>query len=403
MQRTPEILLVTSKAPPEYSGSGNRVVAQYRRLSDAKKVRFSVLSSSTEKVFALPFRKREETRKISLKLASFFTRSKTSKFNRIAMYIDFMIEYLFVYTFLRLKARDVDLVHIVGDVALTSSAVAFCEDRRIPFIFEIVNEDPSKEDKPLWIRVPFWRQQALFPKSFSTIKTINARYKARICQARNEVNVVHHPNSVDIAKIDRVLREVQSTDSKNKVRIVFLGKFIPRKRQDLLISALEKLPSNYELDLFGPLSTSGVKKDRDALYFDGLLEQVSQKKLGDRVNIQTGFVDKPYELIANYDVFAYPSHGEAFGTPIIEALMLKVPVVASAGEPAFEEWIKDGKNGFLFDGSAEDLAKKIKKCASLDQETQRDLRSAFLDQVSFESADRFLGNEITRLVDRNAI
>ena len=78
--------------------------------------------------------------------------------------------------------------------------------------------------------------------------------------------------------------------------------------------------------------------------------------------------------------------------------MLGLPVVATKGEPAFEEWIADGQNGFLFDSSPIDLAKKIKDCSDLDNAIQENLRNKLRIKVSDEAADDFLVNEINRLV-----
>ncbi len=46
MLRPPRILLVSSKYPPEYFGSGNRVHALYRRLMEDHGIRVEVLAGA---------------------------------------------------------------------------------------------------------------------------------------------------------------------------------------------------------------------------------------------------------------------------------------------------------------------------------------------------------------------
>ena len=315
---------------------------------------------------------------------------------KIILYCEFLVEYLLVSILFKFIRHKFDLFHIVGDVSLTSAALVFCEKNKIPFIYEIVNEDNQKLD-PLWIRIPFWRKKIKFQNNLATIKTINSRLEKKIKDNYPNIHSVSFPNSVDISKIEKARKQFDEKDKNNR-KIIYLGKFIPRKRQDILIEALKYLPTTYTLDLCGPISTQGVNQKRDKLYLDRLISLIEELELTKRVKLTTKFIEDPYELISNYDVFVYPSRGEAFGTPIIEALMLGLPVVATKGEPAFEEWIADGQNGFLFDSSPIDLAKKIKDCSDLDNAIQENLRNKLRIKVSDEAADDFLVNEINRLV-----
>ena len=400
MKTKTKILLVTSKAPPEYSGSGNRVVKQYQRIKKNSLFDFSVVSSSTERLFCLPNFKNKFNEKISIKLPFFLSMPDTWLMHRLLTYIEFLIEFSVSYFFLYLKYRQYEFFHIVGDVSLTSAALAFCERNRIPFIYEIVNED-GKKINPLWVRVPFWSRKIKFDNNLSSVKTINARLKSRIQNSHANVNTISFPNSVDLAKIKILEEKKPPARCSDKIKVIYLAKFIPRKRQDVLIEAFKYLPNNYVLDLYGPVSITGMNKQRDAEYLNKL--KILTKKIGldRRIGIHPQFVTNPYDLISKYDVFVYPSFGEAFGTPIIEALLLSVPVVATAGEPAFDEWIDDGKNGFLFDGSPRDLSMKIRACKYLDPQIQKNLRLSLGTKVSHEAADDFLIKEIQKLVRKH--
>jgi len=105
--------------------------------------------------------------------------------------------------------------------------------------------------------------------------------------------------------------------------VLFVGSLIPRKGAQTLISALAQLPGADRPDLVivgkGPLETA-------------LREQARACGLAGRVHFlgQVADADLPglYQLA---ELFAYPSVGEGFGIPILEALSSRVPVITSTG------------------------------------------------------------------------
>ena len=105
--------------------------------------------------------------------------------------------------------------------------------------------------------------------------------------------------------------------------VLFVGSLIPRKGAQTLIAALAELPPADRPGLVivgrGPLKAS-------------LREQARTLNLGSRVLFpgQVPAADLPglYQLAR---VFAYPSVGEGFGIPILEALSSRVPVITSTG------------------------------------------------------------------------
>ncbi len=105
--------------------------------------------------------------------------------------------------------------------------------------------------------------------------------------------------------------------------VLFVGSLIPRKGAQTLIAALAELPPADRPGLVivgrGPLEAS-------------LREQARTLNLGSRVLFpgQVPATDLPglYQLAR---IFAYPSVGEGFGIPILEALSSRVPVITSTG------------------------------------------------------------------------
>jgi len=105
--------------------------------------------------------------------------------------------------------------------------------------------------------------------------------------------------------------------------VLFVGSLIARKGAQTLIAALAQLPAVDRPDLIvvgtGPLEAS-LREQARAL---GTASQV--RFLG-----QVADADLP-GLYRQASVFAYPSVGEGFGIPILEALSSRVPVITSTG------------------------------------------------------------------------
>lgn len=101
--------------------------------------------------------------------------------------------------------------------------------------------------------------------------------------------------------------------------VMWTGTIEPRKNLRGLLEAWKDLGDEVDLVLVGP---RGWNEDLDALIGD----------TGNRVHV-LGFVpaDDLDALLAGADVFCFPSLGEGFGFPILEAMQQGTPVVTSAG------------------------------------------------------------------------
>jgi glycosyltransferase involved in cell wall biosynthesis len=167
------------------------------------------------------------------------------------------------------------------------------------------------------------------------------------------LEVVHNPVDLerwDPARIDRVhararLREVRP-------RALLLGvvaQLTPWKGQDTAIAALDLLRRqriDAHLLLIGSAKflSPSARYDNEA-YVAELREQIAAAKLEDRVS-WLGERDDVPELVSALDVLLLPSWEEPFGRALIEAMALRVPVVATnVGGPP--EILTDGCEGFL--------------------------------------------------------
>lgn len=135
-----------------------------------------------------------------------------------------------------------------------------------------------------------------------------------------------------------------------------LGIFRNLKGVEVLLCAFNMLLSKHPTSHL--LLIGDVKPD-EKLFFDNL---VSKYNLSDRITI-TGII--PQRDVLRYlrclDVFAFTSVQDACPNTVLEAMLAKIPVVAT-GVGAVPEMIKHKKNGLLVDvGSAESLCNGLRE------------------------------------------
>lgn len=134
----------------------------------------------------------------------------------------------------------------------------------------------------------------------------------------------------------------QTPDANRERTVLFIGREFHRKGGDLVVQAVERWRRgvNYKVRLI----VAGPRK---------------WPMKGSIPPWVTFLGDAPYSLLASHlrkaDVFAMPSHFEAFGIVFVEALAAGVPVI---GRNAFAmpEFIRHGENGFLLE---EDNVQKL--------------------------------------------
>ncbi len=132
--------------------------------------------------------------------------------------------------------------------------------------------------------------------------------------------------------------------------LCIVGRIQEGKDQHRVIEALSMLPhKNIKLFIVG--------ESMDESYSQRLYKMCKEYNIEDRV-IFTGFTKEVDNYMAVSDVAILATKNEAFGLVIIEAMANKTPVIATnRGGPL--EIIDDGVDGLLYDGTAQDLAKKI--------------------------------------------
>ncbi len=161
-------------------------------------------------------------------------------------------------------------------------------------------------------------------------------------------------NGVDINKFDSerfncVVSKEKLGISENQKVITAIGQIYPRKGISFFIKAL-KIPELNEGILQGKLSKVkffivGEDPTPNQHNLTLLKSLVSEMNLENVVDFLGYRIDIP-EILAATDIFVLPSLEEPFGRVLIEAMAMKLPVIATnvGGIP---EIIEEGKNGFL--------------------------------------------------------
>jgi glycosyltransferase involved in cell wall biosynthesis len=212
------------------------------------------------------------------------------------------------------------------DVFLSTNSYLTTWFTRVPsaaMVFDLVAFDPALRPQrrsglieratlPLATR----RAAALIAISQATADAVVARFP----QARGKVVVAPLGSSTALA--DTSVSASLPDAVPNHGYVLAVGTLEPRKNLPRLVAAFERLPD--DLQRAHPLVVTG------RLGWDAGETTSALRSLGDRA-IQTGFVsDAQLALLYRHcTLFAYPSLGEGFGLPVLEAMAAGAPVLTS--------------------------------------------------------------------------
>lgn len=183
---------------------------------------------------------------------------------------------------------------------------------------------------------------------------LKKRLITKFPELKNKIKVIH--TGVDQKIIKPVKPDqnlIKKYKLKNRVVLVFLGRFIKRKNPQLLIELLEKLPKNISLILIG----KGPEENN-------LLIEAKKRGVANRVIFPGPLFGN--EKLAHYsisDIFVFPSLNEGFVLAVLEGMSAGLPLVLP-NSGAFPEALDNGVNGFLAKPNGlNDWREKITKLA----------------------------------------
>jgi glycosyltransferase involved in cell wall biosynthesis len=388
-----KVAVVSSKYPPEYSGSGLRAHNTYLRLRDKFDIEFDVITGtslsdeSTHLVlddvvvtsFAIPYRMLAEHR-------SFFVR-----------HLSLLRLYRRVWR--RLSKIQPDVIHLFGKNEVTVAASMYAKFRKVPLIVEVVNDTGNIEQaEPRYIS---WILGSGYRSNARIVCLSDAIASVAKSQGYSEENIWIRPNPV---REDRFKPEYDSRDKlrdeltpfgASDVVLLCVAKFIPRKKQDFLVSVVSKLPSHFKLILAGPLVSTGPLASRDQKYFREIQDRIDELGVTDRVFLISEFVEHPERLMNASDVFVFPAVNEAFGTPFAEALACGIPVVMNDRDDVYGRYV-DGSNGMLVPLDADRWAAAVLELVKIPIEQRTEFSKRILSQSGSSAIDQAYVNLLHR-------
>lgn len=402
------VLVVSSKYPPEYAGSGLRARATYNRLSKKFPVAFEVLTSSVtlnkSAVYSLDGIRVTRIAAKPFPLATDEKKKVTAFAEKMKLGCDYLSEAVLTWKYLIFNSRRFDLIHIFGKNWVTAATLTFAKAFRRPFIVELCNEvDTPHHYEPFVFRAILGEK---FPRNTSIV-CISDMLK-KMCEGRGYRDGIWcRPNPVDETKffIDTknkiAFRKKHTRFGPDDTLLAYIAKFRPSKNQIFLLDVLKKLPEKFKLVLAGPVVESGPLFERDRDYLRKIKEKIARDSLGPRVELKAEFIENIDEYLKMSDIFLFPTTTEALGTPMLEAMACGLPVVANRIAGVTDYWIEDGKNGFISGLDAGEFAAKVEKAANIDrevfgrkrEEVMRLCSAVVIDEIYFDLIKNIAGKK----------
>ena len=250
-----------------------------------------------------------------------------------------------------------DIVQVFFGIPAGGGAYLLQKRRNVPYVVFLGGRDvPSRNPDPPYYRWLYLLLKPVIRAIWGNASAVVAcseglRELARETDSDVKMDVI--PDAVDLETFTPVQRDAYP----EKVRVLTIGRLIPRKGFQFLIRALpqvlEKVSHNFEIEIVG-----------DGPYHGELLKLAENLGVISHIRF-VGSVPYP-KLPQKYrdaDLFILPSLAEGMPLVVLEAMGTGLPIVVSRVQ-GIDELVVDGVNGALFnpsdvDGLAHALVKLI--------------------------------------------
>ena len=199
-----------------------------------------------------------------------------------------------------------------------------------------------------------------------------------------EEKILLMPNGIDTKQFnpetkkgDKVRKEFNIRD--DELVIGMMARFSPGKGHEEFLTAageLNKKHSNLKFLVVGEASRGENEYE----------EKIRSIVKGQNISniIFCGFRSDTPEVLAAMDIFAFPSHAEAFGIALVEAMAMGVPSVCSNSDGILDIAV-DNETSFLFEKkNAKDLGDKIEQLIN-----SKELRIRFGNNARKRAVENF--------------
>jgi Glycosyltransferase len=253
------------------------------------------------------------------------------------------------------------------------------------FLTGYLAEKVEAKRKATWLHaeiMPWMRNVERYLSKYCKVccvsKAVYCTFIKEFPKAADKAEVIY--NVIDTDRIKRLSQEPITDKLDGTFNILTVGRLHNEKGYDIAIRAARLLcEANIDFKWYAIGAGSEHKK---------LQKLVKQYNLENKF-IFLGRRDNPYPYMTKCDLYVQPSRHEGYGITIVEARVLKLPILAS-DIPPIREQIHDGKTGYLVELKDADLANKIRKLYM-----DRSLMDTVVDGLRHEIID--FKNEIEKI------
>lgn len=173
------------------------------------------------------------------------------------------------------------------------------------------------------------------------------------------VHIAPNLTPANAGSVNQELYQNRRQKEKGFLKIIFLSRISPKKNLDGALRILEKVKGRVEMNIYGPIT--------DETYWTKCREIIDRMPNNVKVTYKGSI---PHEevprVMAEHDLFFFPTHGENFGHVIHEALSVGTPVLISDQTPWRE--LEKHQAGWDFPlGEEATFIETIENCCTVDQ------------------------------------
>ena len=385
------ILLVSSKYQPEYSGSGLRAHNTYKRLKKKYNVNYDILSNS------ILYHGNKEYKfdgvEITRISSPFKISSKKSIWRFVVIFFGFIWEIFYSWRFIRKNINNYDLLHTFGNTWTIGFLTWYFAKKNKPVIRELCNE-MNNPFYPIqfqnFMKFIFKKNNTLVVAISKKLENLAINFKVKNIWCR--LNPVDENRFFVDYKSKYSFRSKLSKFNQKDVVLTSVANFIDNKNQLFILDVLSLLPGNFKLILAGPL------KPENKDYFYQLQKKIESLRLNDRVDLKSGFVDNFDEYLKCSDIFLFPSKSEGLGTPILESQVCGIPVISNYIKDVTDTIIQKNKGGYFLELNQKEWAERIQKVMKI-TEVELVKNANYISNISSSKLiDREYYNLISKLL-----
>ena len=179
-----------------------------------------------------------------------------------------------------------------------------------------------------------------YPPKYRIYKYIYSKTKLIICVSKwNKANMIEYKKDLKNMIVIPIGFSVDNTNENNREYITYCARYAKIKKIDDFIKIVDIIRRNDILREYKYQIVGGSENDSDYALINESIPKYIEK---------IGFTENVDYFYARTKVYLNTSKRESFGMTIIEAMMHGIPIV-STRLPTITEFIKNGRNGYLFE------------------------------------------------------